>query len=251
MGKKFENILLQERNQILNIIRETTFEQFNSDIIHKQIIPYSTYSPWESDIDFKNIYETVKNYTMLDIYRCYELWSLIKELHNIDGNVLEVGVWRGGSGSILCKALEKFNDYKSSGVVFLADTFSGVVKATERDTVYRGGEHADTNISIVSNLLSKLKITNYNLLQGVFPDDFNGLNIGKLRLCHIDVDTYLSAKDIFYNIWDAIEVGGVVVFDDYGFWSCEGVTQFFNALTISNGRKVYNLNGHGLLVKTK
>jgi O-methyltransferase len=63
------------------------------------------------------------------------------------------------------------------------------------------------------------------------------------------VDTYLSAKEIFEYVWPRLVIGGIIIFDDYGFWTCEGVTKYFNALSPENGRKVHNLNGHGIIIK--
>lgn len=247
MGKKFEKALIAEREQILDVLRETTFDQFDDAILHKQVIPYASYSPWESDKEFNELYSLVKNNTLVDIYRCYELWSLVKDLKNVAGDILEVGVWRGGTGVILCEASKTF----TNTTVYLADTFEGVVKATEEDTVYRGGEHSDTSQKIVEDLLALAKATNHKVLKGVFPDDFLEVSINKLKLCHIDVDTYLSAKDIFDYAWPKLEVGGVIVFDDYGFWTCEGVTNYFNSLDLPNGRKIHNINGHGIIIKTQ
>jgi len=40
------------------------------------------------------------------------------------------------------------------------------------------------------------------------------------------------------------------VFDDYGFYSCSGVTRFVNAMIGQRDRLViYNNNGHALVVK--
>ena len=135
--------------------------------------------------------------------------------------------------------------------VYLADTFEGVVKATEEDIVYRGGEHSDTSEKIVQDLLQETNASNAIILKGIFPDDHPDLQLDKVKLCHIDVDTYLSAKDVFDFVWPKIPVGGIVVFDDYGFWTCEGVTRYFNSLDVPGARKIHNLNGHGLIIKYK
>lgn len=246
MSKKSEKQFQKERDQIIDILRQTTFFQFDPDVIHKQVIPYASYSPWEGDTDFMTLYEIVKDNTLVDIYRCYELWTMVKNMRTVEGDILEVGVWRGGTGAILSKASEN-----SNAQVYLADTFTGVVKATEEDTVYRGGEHSDTSEQIVSDLLERVMSKNAIVLKGVFPDDFPGLQIDKIKLCHIDVDTYQSASDIFDYAWPKIQVGGAVVFDDYGFWTCEGITKYFNSLNPSRGFKIHNLNGHGIIIKTK
>ncbi len=245
MNKKFAKALQDEREQIINILRQTNFVQFDPLVPHKQVIPFASYSPWEGDEAFKALYEQVKNNTLVDIYRCYELWTMVKSLATTKGDILEVGVWRGGTGAILCKAAEADSNTK----VYLADTFTGVVKATPDDTVYRGGEHSDTSETIVKELLEKTGAKNCQVLKGIFPDDFPSLQIDHLKLCHIDVDTYLSAKEIFEYAWPRLAIGGIIIFDDYGFWTCEGVTKYFDALDIKGGRKIHNLNGHGIIIK--
>ena len=49
-------------------------------------------------------------------------------------------------------------------------------------------------------------------------------------MAHIDVDTYLSAKESFEYISNRLLNGGVVVLDDYGGWFTDGVTQYGNEL---------------------
>ncbi len=247
MSKKLEKSLQAERDQIINILRQTEFFQFDPEVHHKQVIPYASYSPWEGDATFKALYDQIKSNTLVDIYRCYELWNMVNDLKDVTGDILEVGVWRGGTGAIMCKASEKH----IGTTVYLADTFEGVVKATKEDTVYRGGEHSDTSKETVEELLNKVGAKNQKILKGIFPDAFPDVKIEQIKLCHIDVDTYLSAKEIFDYAWPKIPVGGIVVFDDYGFWTCEGVTKYFNALDLKDGRKIHNLNGHGIIVKTK
>src|SRR4051794_33377208 len=108
------------------------------DISHRIVLPNATYSPWVSDSEFLGYYEQVRGHTLVDIYRCYELWQIGAQLAKIEGDVLEVGVWRGGTGCLLGASIQ------STGKrIYLADTFSGVVKAGARDTQYSGGEHAD------------------------------------------------------------------------------------------------------------
>jgi O-methyltransferase len=44
--------------------------------------------------------------------------------------------------------------------------------------------------------------------------------------------------------------GSVLVFDDYGFYGCEGVTRFCKELRSQRGfRFIHNLNGHAIFVK--
>ena len=71
------------------------------------------------------------------------------------------------------------------------------------------------------------------------------------RLCHIDVDVYQSGKDILEWAWARMPIGGVVVFDDFGFPSTTGITKLVHEFEGLNDRIcVQNLNGHAVYVKT-
>lgn len=215
---------------------------------HAMAYPISTYAPWQTDRDFQGVYRAVRRNTLVDVWRCYELWQLLGELREVSGATLEVGVWRGGSGALMA--------WRSASLglpepVYLCDTWEGVVKTGPADIYYRDGQHDDTSLSIVRDLMTRLELTNVHLLQGIFPDDTaDQVRDHALRLVHIDVDVYQSAKDVFDWAWPRLSAGGVAVFDDYGFPACPGVTQFVEEQRGRPDRLVaHNLNGHGLIVK--
>jgi O-methyltransferase len=123
------------------------------------------------------------------------LFKLSKQISHLNGSIIEVGVWRGGSAKILEKNLGLGNN------LYLCDTFSGVVKAGVNDKVYKGGEHADTNLDEVKQLFHHNE--NVIILQGIFPEQTSHLiDSNSIKLCHIDVDVHDSAKDIFE--WDSL-----------------------------------------------
>ncbi len=94
-------------------------------------------------------------------------------------------------------------------------------------------------------------LTNVELLEGIFPEETAArVSAEALRLVHVDVDVYQSAKDVFEWAWPRLSPGGVAVFDDYGFPACPGVTRFVDEQRGMPDRLVlHNLNGHGLVVK--
>jgi O-methyltransferase len=223
---------------------------YEPDIRHEEIFPEATYSPWLSDAEFNGVYATVREKTLVDRYRCYELWELVGEVAKLpEGDLLEVGVWRGGTGAIIAKKA------RLAGIqnpVYLCDTFKGVVKAGSLDAFYTGGEHADTTKEGVIDLMDRMNLEGVRVLEGIFPDDCRHLLEGRsFRFCHIDVDVYQSARDITEWIWPRLVPHGAIVYDDYGFRSCIGVTRFVNEERSSPDRMViHNLNGHAIVVKT-
>lgn len=217
-------------------------------ISHTIVVPAATYSPWATDAGFGTAYSRIRDHTLVDIYRCWELWDLVGKLSAVDGDILEVGVWRGGTGALLAQACVGKLPPRT---VYLADTFEGVVKAGPRDTSYTGGEHADTSEAIVRQLLRGIAIENVVILKGTFPESTSHLMTNRpLALVHIDVDTHDSARDIFAWALDRLTVGGAIVFDDYGFRGCEGITRLVNELKdVDDFLMIHNLNGHAIFIK--
>ncbi len=239
----------RKHGRLESVLKITRLPNGRSPFVHQLVIPHATYSPWWADAEFQIIVRQIGSATLVDIYRLYELWSLVGQVQHLKGDILEVGVWRGGSGCLLA-AKAKADGLQAQ--VFLCDTFAGVVKASAHDTEYTGGEHSDTSADAVTTLASRLELENVHVLKGIFPDETSEpLESHTFRLCHIDVDVYDSARGVFDWAWPRLVTGGVIVFDDFGFHDCDGVTRFVT----ETGRRVdallvHNLNGHAILVKT-
>ena len=244
-----KNALLQFKFGVHRLPRRSeTWTNPPSNCQHQVLFPFATYAPWLNDHVFLDAYKSISRNTLVDSFRCYELWTLAKQMDKVEGDGLEVGVWRGGSGVLIAKAVS--HDYSKK--IYLADTFSGVVKAGVCDTRYVGGEHGDTSESVVGDLLTAESITNSELLVGIFPEDTGDGVRGKLCMVHCDVDVYQSGKDIFDWSVPRMSVGSVFVFDDYGFSGCEGVSQLCEELaTRDDFIFTYNLNGHAVFVKIR
>jgi O-methyltransferase len=210
----------------------------------------ANYSPWNVAPEFLDTFSKIRANTLVDIYRCWELWTLVEQTAKLaPGDILEVGVWRGGTGALMAKRAQSVALGSS---VYLCDTFQGVVKAGKQDSIYVGGEHADTARDIVEALVASLALKNVKILTGIFPDDTGHVvSDNRFRLVHIDVDTYQSAKDVMTWVWDRLVPGGMVVYDDYGCNVCDGVKTAVNELAGDTGKLLlHNLNGHAIVVKT-
>ena len=204
--------------------------------------PYD--SPWLTDEQFCSLYERIRGHTLVDRVRCYALYELAAQTRKVPGDILEVGVWRGGTIAILARtAPEK--------IVYAADTFRGVVKASDWEH-YKDGAHADTSRNVVLDLLEEVAAKNCVILEGIFPEDTGGeVSEEVFSLVHIDVDVYRSARDVFEFVWERVSVGGVVVFDDYGFVSaCPGIRRLVTELK-SDGDKLFlpGPSGHAYILK--
>lgn len=215
------------------------------ELTHSQVYPVATYSPWFGDDDFQRVYASVSAYSLVDQLRMWELWTMAQQWRSVPGHFLEVGAWRGGTSALLGSALRG-----SGKTIYVADTFEGVVKASAKDTNYRGGEHSDTSQEVVEQLLADANITHYKILRGIFPEETGSALSGPLALVHIDVDVYQSAKDIMDFVTPLMSPEGVIVFDDYGFYGCEGITRLVNEMRASGDWFcLHNLNGHAITMR--
>ena len=215
---------------------------------HALPYPLATYAPWQTDAEFAAAWERVRGNTLVDEQRCWELWTLLGELREVPGALLEVGVWRGGTGALMAMRARALG---IADPIYLSDTWEGVVKAGSADPSYRGGEHSDASERVVRALLESLRLEGVLLLKGIFPDDSaSAIEAEAFRLCHVDVDVYESARATFDWVWARLSAGGVVVFDDYGWPATVGVARFVDEQRMRPDRLVvHNLNGHGLIVK--
>jgi O-methyltransferase len=223
---------------------------FNHSLEYEPVYPFATYSPWNKDKVFQKVYSSIEGFTLVDKYRCFELWKLVEQSAKLkNGSIIEIGVWRGGTGALIAKQA------KNCGIedrVFLCDTFAGVVKAGANDSIYNNGEHADTNRQSVEEfILTKMNLDNIEILEGIFPEQTGSLvEDMQFRFCHIDVDVYQSAKDIVDWIWNKMVPGGIMIYDDYGFDSCDGITKYVEEQMMCKDRLIiHNLNGHAIVMK--
>ena len=66
------------------------------------VLPNATYSPWNLDEAFKAAYSQIELATLVDKYRCFELWRLVEQSAKLEaGALIEIGVWRGGTAALI------------------------------------------------------------------------------------------------------------------------------------------------------
>lgn len=218
--------------------------------LYQRVHPVANYSPWLGNVEFLRVAAAVRDNTLVDVYRLYELWQLVEQTAKLSADaILEVGAWRGGSGVLMAHQAARCG---LGDRVYLCDTFAGIVKAGPRDNHWQDGDVAGASIGAVWDLSNALKLKNVTVLAGVFPDDTAFCIPAEtyFRLVHIDVDVYESAADVLTWVWPWLVSGGVVVYDDYGFQECQGIRQHVDEQRALRDRIVlHNLNGHAVVVK--
>jgi O-methyltransferase len=173
----------------------------------------------------------VRGYTAVFVPRLVALYKLSEEinLRSLPGDIVECGVYNGGSAAIMASHCETSPVDRN---VWLFDSFEGLPKPTDKDgdeaPAYEGWCHGD--LSKVKKVLRKLRIpeSRVHIIKGWFQDTFPSVRIGDIAILHIDADWYESVKLCLEKFYDSVQPGGYIVLDDYGDWEgCRIATDEF------------------------
>jgi O-methyltransferase len=179
---------------------------------------------WNDDLEFNEILKTIE-YTLVDRARCYMLFQFAKQCAKLQGDVAEVGVYKGGTARLTALTLAS----RAPKALHLFDTFEGMPLTDTTVDHHRKGDFADTSLDSVRRQLKGCGDVRF--YKGFFPDTAGPIENSRFCLVHVDADIYQSVKDCCTFFYPRLESGGVMVFDDYGFPSCPGarkaVDEFF------------------------
>lgn len=158
--------------------------------------------------------------TMIGYNRLTNIEVLIKDVveKNIEGDVIEAGIWRGGACMFMRKLL---NELESDKKVFVADSFEGLPKPNPQYPHDNGDYHHTIDFLSVSleqvmkNFESFGLLENTVFIKGWFKDTLPKLE-KKFSLIRLDGDMYSSTIDALNSLYPKLSVGGYCIIDDYG-----------------------------------
>ncbi|MFD2823313.1 TylF/MycF/NovP-related O-methyltransferase [Lacinutrix iliipiscaria] len=181
----------------------------------------------------KEIIKKTNNFTMTSSERIVSLIRATEYVikNNIEGSIVECGVWKGGS---IMAVLHTLNQLKKEKDVFLYDTFEGMTYPTDEDFSVKKQQSAkeiyvDKNgvmcYSSLEEVQSNIQSVDYNkdhihFIKGKVEDTIPDHNTPeKIALLRLDTDWYESTKHEMEHLFPRLEKGGIIIIDDYGHWS--------------------------------
>jgi O-methyltransferase len=159
----------------------------------------------------------------IDHDELYTIYQSLKATDHLNGDIAEVGVYKGGSAYLLAK-------YSKGRRLFLFDTFEGL--PGKSDGRREGGLIepskgwlSDVSVQEVESYILCSGIPSQNLVikKGLFPKTTVGIEGAKYSLVHLDSDLYDTTKDGLEYFYPRLEVGGRIIFHDYNCCGCPGV----------------------------
>ena len=139
----------------------------------------------------------------------------------VPGDLIETGVWRGGSVIFMRAILAAYGD--AARKVWVADSFEGLPPPDPRYAADAGDVFHGFEVLAVSLEQVKANFARYSLLdervqflKGWFKDTLATAPIGPLAVARLDGDMYESTMDALRPLYPKLSVGGYLIVDDYG-----------------------------------
>jgi hypothetical protein len=211
--------------------------RFGFDVIRTStVVELANTSDLESDESFRAHFSVCRPFTMTSPARMYALYKAIEYVHEsgLKGDIVECGVWRGGSSMLAALALlERKN---ADRCLYLYDTFSGMSEPTERDRdvantparalldvapasdhpdVWARAELEDVRRNLLSTGYPQEKI---RFVRGKVEDTIPAELPDRIALLRLDTDWYESTYHELEHLFPRLVNHGVLIIDDYGHW---------------------------------
>jgi hypothetical protein len=178
-----------------------------------------------SDIE---IIRAVEPYTMTSTERIHALVHAVRHVvrNRIAGDMVECGVWKGGSVMAMALTLLQLGERDRS--LYLFDTFSGMTPPSDVDVDYQG-QQAQVILDAVRCEASQQEVENavfstgydrekIHFVPGRVEETIPAYAPESIALLRLDTDWYESTQHELVHLFPRLARGGVIIIDDYGHW---------------------------------
>jgi O-methyltransferase len=210
--------------------------------------------PADYDDEAKEIIRTVRPWTMTGPDKIYALIQAVRYVarHRIPGDVVECGVWRGGSMQAVARTLASVGD--TTRDLHLFDTYEGMPPPTDRDVRRSDERTADELLATESPEESKVwavatledvkdgfsrvpyPAERVHFVKGKVEDTIPSHAPEQISILRLDTDWYESTRHELEHLYPRLSPGGVLLLDDYGYW--EGAREAVDEFLEQSGERL-------------
>lgn len=161
--------------------------------------------------------------TMVGLARLENVQHCVTDVirKGVPGDLIETGVWRGGTTILMRAILCALED--DTRMVWVADSFAGLPSPDVGRYPPDAELHQAWPVLAVSETQVRANFAKYGLLDsrvgflaGWFKDTLPSAPITDLAVMRLDGDLYESTMDALVALYPKLSVGGYVIVDDYG-----------------------------------
>ena len=196
--------------------------------------------------EFLTLYENCRPYTMTSWERLYALYKSVRYVveNKIPGDLVECGVWRGGSMRLAAHVLVSLG--VTDRTLFLYDTFEGMTQpdrtvdvdffgnnaiADWTEAQRHGVKWAYSPIEEVRETMAQVRypMARIKLIKGAVEQTIPDTVPNRIALLRLDTDWYASTRHEMEHLYPLLSPQGVLILDDYGHYQGAGraVDEYF------------------------
>ena len=191
---------------------------------------------WSDDLEFEEFYRSIMGVTKVSKDRCFMIHQLSKYSGCLDGDMAEVGVYKGGTAKLIASSCKNKK-------IHLFDTFSGMPEVSQVDK-HREKDFSDTCLNEVKSYLKDCHNASF------YPETARPLEDKIFCFVYIDVDLYQSTKACLEFFFPRMVPGGIILFDDYNWPYCPGVEKAIGEFFIDKREEVIiTARFQGMIIK--
>jgi len=191
-------------------------------------------------LEFLNLIREIRKETnlLLNTSEAYQIYLATLKTKKIEGDIAEVGVFKGGSAKIIA-------ELKGNKNLHLFDTFEGLPDLSEYDdsTQFHKGDYI-ASFQDVKNYLNKYPQVYF--YKGLFPATAESIKKNKFSFVNLDVDIYESTLDCLNFFYSRMTKGGIIISHDYS--SSTGVKKAFDDFFKDKSEIILELTGTQCMV---
>ena len=206
-----------------------------------------------SPSEFSSLYRQVRTHTMCSNARLRGLYRSVRYVvsRDIQGDLVECGSAQGGSAALMALTLSRL---KLRRRLWLFDTFEGLPAPSSQDPDFElanlfTGTCVGT-LDEVRGLFQSLNLADdVEFVKGLFQETLPLAQSSRIAVLHIDGDWYESVKVCLDFLYDKVVPGGVIQFDDYGYWqgARKAVDEFLEQRQINGSLQRLDYSGRFLI----
>ena len=223
------------RYEIIPSLEKLGFTEIH--YFHSLLFAEQMYEKYDSK--FLEILHKIGDNRGADNEENYTLYSCLNATKHLQGDIAEVGVYKGGTAKLIAEV-------KDSKNLYLCDTFEGLPETKDNDQFVQKGWLHDTSVESVQEYLKEYK--NINFLKGIFPHTSKPISNKQFSFVHLDTNLYQSTLDSLEFFWPRMVSGGRIVSHDYNTTSMPGVKKAFVEFFINEKEKLIEVADSQIMV---
>lgn len=242
-GGNFNVVDKEKFFQAMKLLNESIFDSGATTFCSDNLITWNKNYSFLRDGDFNEKLQNpdTSSHEKSIIWRTYILIYFAKMASRVFGDFLELGCH---TGSTAMQVIEKIDFVRLQKQYYLYDLFEW--NEGDEHTQFEGHKNPNMYADVVKKFSNESYV---NVIKGPIPDVMKDNSPQNIAFAHIDMNHPVPEQGALLQILPKLTKGGVVIFDDYGWWGYSAQKIAIDEVLKRHALSVLELpTGQGILI---